>query len=75
MHNHSSHTKLILAAVAGFVVLAAFGVPVLAYLPLLAIVAICPLMMMFMMRGMDHGGGTSRDDNDGADRTPSAHRH
>jgi len=73
MNNHSSHTKLMLAAAAGFVVLAAFGVPVLSYLPLLAIVAICPLMMMFMMRGMDHGGGSSRDDD--ADRTPSAHRH
>ena len=72
--NHGNHTKLIVAAVAGFVVLAAFGVPVLSYLPLLAIVAICPLMMIFMMRGMDHGGGTSRDDAD-TDRTPSAHRH
>lgn len=75
MNNHSSHTKLMLAAAAGFVVLAAFGVPVLSYLPLLAILAVCSLMMMFMMRGMDHGGGNSRDDNDGADRAPSPHRH
>ncbi len=74
MNNHSGHTKLILAAVAGFGVLAAFGLPVLSYLPLLAILAICPLMMMFMMKGMDHGGGSNRDD-DSADRTPSAHRH
>jgi tetrahydromethanopterin S-methyltransferase subunit E len=74
MTNHASHTKLILGAVAGFVVLAAFGVPVLSYLPLLAIVAICPLMMLFMMKGMDHGGGSNRDD-DSTDRTPSAHRH
>src|SRR3546814_9791715 len=37
-------------------VLAALGVPVLTYLPVLAVLAICPLMMVFMMRGMDHGG-------------------
>lgn len=71
MHNHSSHTKLVLAAVGGFVVLAALGVPVLAYLPLLAILALCPLMMIFMMRGMDHGGNSN--ESDGEQRT--AHRH
>ena len=74
MNNHSSHTKLILAAAAGFVVLAAFGVPVLPYLPLLAAFAVCSLMMTFMMRGMGHGGSSNRDD-DTADRTPSGHRH
>lgn len=72
--NHSSHTKLILAAVIGFVVLVAFGVPVLALLPLLAILAVCSLMMMFMMRGMDHGGDSNRQE-DGADRTTTGHRH
>ena len=72
--NHGNHSKLILAAVAGFVVLAALGVPVLSYLPVLAIVAICPLMMVFMMRGMDHGGSSNRDD-DSTDRAPNAHRH
>ena len=72
MHNHGNHTTLIVAAVAGFVVLAALGVPVLSYLPLLAILVICPLMMMFMMRGMDHGRDSGRDDD--VDR-PSAHRH
>ena len=71
MQNHSSHAKLILAAAAGFVVLAALGVPVLSYLPLLAILALCPLMMVFMMRGMDHGGG--RNEHDGEQRT--THRH
>jgi tetrahydromethanopterin S-methyltransferase subunit E len=80
MHNHSSHTKLLLAAVAGFGVLAAFGVPVLSYLPLLAIIAICPLMMIFMMRGMDHGGSNQDEAHGGATdrdetRAPSAHRH
>lgn len=68
--NHANHIKLILAAAAGFLVLAALGVPVLSYLPLIAILAICPLMMVLMMRGMDHGGGTDRDD-----RAGSAHRH
>lgn len=54
--NHSSHLKLALGAVAIFVVLAALGVPVLANLPLLGILVLCPLMMFFMMRGMNHGG-------------------
>ena len=72
MNNHGSHTKLILGAVAGFVVLAALGVPVLSYLPLLAILALCPLMMIFMMRGMDHGGGSNRDD---AEQATTGHRH
>ena len=71
MHNHGSHMKLMLWAVAGFLVLAAFGVPVLSYLPLLAIVVLCPLMMVFMMRGMDHGG----DSRDRDDDRPAAHRH
>jgi hypothetical protein len=70
--NHSSHVKLILAAAAVFGVLAAFGVPVLSNLPLLGIVLICPLMMVFMMRTMNHGA--SRDDE--SDHTKnSAHQH
>jgi hypothetical protein len=73
MHNHGNHTKLMFAAAAGFLVLAALGVPVLSYLPLLLIVAVCPLMMIFMMRGMDHGG-SERDSNGDEDR-PAAHRH
>lgn len=70
--NHSIHLKLILAAAAVLVVLAAFGVPVLSNLPLLGILLVCPLMMMFMMRGMNHGA--SRDDKT-ADTERSAHRH
>ena len=72
--NHSSHMKLILAGAAALVVLAAFGVPVLAYVPLLAIFVLCPLMMVMMMRGMDHGGASDRDDLPG-DRASSGHRH
>lgn len=71
MRNHSTHLKIVLAVVAGLLVLAAFGVPVLSNLPLLAVLAICPLAMMFMMRGMGHGG-TSGDKTD-TDR--GAHRH
>ena len=74
MRNHRNHTTLLLAAAAGFVVLAALGFPVLSYLPLLAVVAICPLMMMFMMRGMDHGGDRDPDEIRDRDR-PASHHH
>ncbi|WP_195210339.1 DUF2933 domain-containing protein [Actinomarinicola tropica] len=77
MHNHGSHTKLMFAAAAGFVVLAALGIPVLSYLPLLAIVAICPLMMVFMMRRMDHGGAEHGSDTNHVhdEGRPAAHRY
>ena len=75
MHDHSIHLKLILAAVAGFVVLAAVGVPVLNYLPLLAILAICPLAMVFMMRGMNHGGSTPASTERDDAPAPTGHRH
>lgn len=70
--NHSSHLKFVLGAVVVFGVLAAFGVPVLSNLPLLGILLICPLMMMLMMRGMNHGA--SRDEDSDAAK-PSAHQH
>lgn len=72
MTNHGSHTKLMVGAAAVFLVLAALGVPVLAYLPILAIFAACSLMMVMMMRGMDHGGSSKDDD---ADADTRAHRH
>ena len=75
--NHSNHLKIMLTVVAGFVVLAALGVPVMSNLPLLAIVLVCPLMMFFMMRGMNHGAGSNRDDagpTPDADRVPDADR-
>lgn len=73
--NHSFHLKLVLGAIAAVLVLSAFGVPVLSNLPLLGILLICPLMMMFMMRGMNHGD--ARDDQAGEtdDDKHSAHRH
>ncbi len=69
--NHSNHLKVMLAVVAGFVVLAAFGVPVLSNLPLLAILVVCPLMMYFMMGRMNHSSGSTHDED--ADRTPGPH--
>lgn len=71
MRNHSTHLKIALAAVVGFLALAAFGVPVLSNLPLLAILLICPVAMFFMMRGMGHGSSTD-DETAGTDH--SAHQ-
>lgn len=66
MYSHRNHLNLIFAATGVFIVLAALGVPVLSYLPILVVLAICPLMMVFMMRSMDHGGSqdTGREDAD-----------
>lgn len=44
-----------LVFVAALAVAALVGVPVLAYLPIALVVLACPLMMVFMMKGM-HGG-------------------
>ena len=73
--NHSSHLKLALGAGAVFLVLAALGVPVLANLPLLGVILICPLMMFFMMRSMSQGASQG-DRSDNADNaTHGTHRH
>ena len=53
--NHQQMIKPMLIGVAVLSVLGLAGLPVLNYLPLLVILA-CPLMMMFMMGGMNHGG-------------------
>ncbi|HAS09091.1 MAG TPA: hypothetical protein DCS55_01005 [Acidimicrobiaceae bacterium] len=74
MHNHRNHLNLLFAAAGVFIVLAALGVPVLSYLPLLAVLAICPLMMVFMMRSMDHGGSEGAGPED-AERAGGVHRH
>jgi hypothetical protein len=55
--------------------LAVLGVPVITYLPILLVLA-CPLMMIFMMRGMGHGGhgdgphGHDLRDNQAERQTP-----
>lgn len=50
--------------------LAFAGVP-LSTLLILPLVLACPLMMFFMMRGMDHGGTTQGH----GDEHPGAHGH
>lgn len=54
--NHQQMIKPMLIGVAILFVLGLAGLPVLTYVPLLIILA-CPLMMIFMMGGMNHGGG------------------
>ena len=51
--------------VAAVAVAAILGVPVLAYLPIALVALACPLMMVFMMKGM-HGGHS-----DGAHEQPT----
>ena len=70
--NHSTHLKIVLGILAGVGVLAAFGVPVLSNLPILALLLICPLGMMFMMRGMNHGD-TRNDEDSGTKK--NVHQH
>ena len=53
--NHQQMLKPMLIGAAAFVVLGLLGLPVLNYLPLLIILG-CPLMMIFMMGGHNHGG-------------------
>ena len=76
MSGHKNLVPFGVAALAGIVLLAVIGVPVWSYLPFIAIVAVCPLMMVLMMRRMNHGGNESKsDDLDEEVRTPSGHRH
>ncbi len=53
--NHQRYIRPAIFGIAGVAVLAALGLPVVSLLPFLIFLA-CPLMMVFMMRGMDHGG-------------------
>lgn len=75
MRRHSNLIPFGVAAIVGVVLLAFIGVPVWSYLPFIAIFAVCPLMMMLMMRGMNHGGGSTRDESGEEARAPSGHRH
>ena len=58
--NHHQMLKPLLIGAGILAVLAVAGVPVLSFAPLL-ILLLCPLMMIFMMRGMDHGGAGQHD--------------
>jgi hypothetical protein len=63
--------KPMLIGVGILFVLGLAGLPVLTYVPLLIILA-CPLMMIFMMGGMNHGGGDhgAQHDHSHAGHTP-----
>lgn len=66
--NHQQMIKPMLIGLAVFAVLGLAGLPVLNYLPLLIFLA-CPLMMLFMMRGMmDHGRADDDHTHAGSDR-------
>jgi hypothetical protein len=55
--------KPMLIGVGVLVVLGVAGLPVGNLLPFLILLA-CPLMMVFMMRGMDHGGAGHNEQHD-----------
>ncbi|MGW6703852.1 DUF2933 domain-containing protein [Streptomyces sp. NPDC054956] len=62
MNTHRNCWLYALAAAIAFVGALAFGVP-LGTLAWLALVAACPLMMLFMMRGMSDSGGHAGPDS------------
>ena len=72
--NYQRYLGPAMLGVAAVAVLAAFGAPVFAYLPFLIFLA-CPLMMVFMMRGMDHGGGGSHAGCHGGHGSHESHQH
>ena len=75
MTNHGNHMKLMVTVVVVFLGLTAFGVPIPSYLPLLAVVILCPLMMVMMMGGMDHSDNAANDDPTTKDETSAtSHR-
>jgi hypothetical protein len=66
-----NHQQMIKPAMIGLALLFALGLaglPVLDYLPLLFLLA-CPLMMIFMMGAMNHGG----DQAERQDHSPADH--
>ena len=65
--NHQQMIKPALIGLALMFVLGLAGLPVFDYLPLLILLA-CPLMMIFMMGAMNHGGEqANRHDHPPAD--------
>jgi hypothetical protein len=57
--NHQQMIKPALVGLALVLALGLAGLPVLAYLPMLFLLA-CPLMMIVMMAAMSHGAGQGR---------------
>ena len=60
-----------IAAAILIVGLVAFGVPVSSLLVLGIAFLVCPLMMMFMMRGTGAGKAADRNDDDDAPKEPN----
>ena len=67
---HRGHIRyMILAGVAALAGLWILGVPLGQALPFAFFLA-CPLMMLFMMRGMDHGAHRAGGQGEGAENAP-----
>lgn len=64
--NYQRFVAPAVALVAGLTLAALLGVPVLAYVPVAVLVLACPLMMVFMMRGMSHGTRAAHDSTSSA---------
>ncbi|MFD0274242.1 DUF2933 domain-containing protein [Kitasatospora sp. NPDC127111] len=69
MKNNRNYGLYAIAAAIAFVGALALGVPV-GTLALLGIVAVCPLMMFFMMRGMHGMGDDDQHRHNTNDRDP-----
>ena len=61
MNKHLTHTHCLIAIAVAVVAIIAFGGSASSLFVLGAVIA-CPLMMVFMMRGMMSGTAASRDD-------------
>lgn len=69
MHSNRMTPYLIGAAVLAIVMLA-FGAPGISLAPLLFVV-VCPLMMFFMMRGMNNNGSHEDHTGHGCEHDPT----
>ncbi|MGW7304445.1 DUF2933 domain-containing protein [Streptomyces sp. NPDC054835] len=73
MKNNRNYGLYAIAVAIALVGAMTLGVP-LGTLAILAIVAVCPLMMFFMMRGMHGGDDIHRHDDVPKDRDPHDHK-
>ncbi|MGW0751127.1 hypothetical protein [Streptomyces sp. NPDC002587] len=74
MKNNRNYGLYAVAIAIALVGALALGVPV-GTLVVIAIVAVCPLMMFFMMRGMHGGDGMHGHSHDDALRARDPHDH
>ncbi len=61
MRTQPSHLLLVGVGLAGLVMLAVLGLSVWSFLPFLAVLALCPLMMFLMIRWMSNGSTSQGD--------------